>query len=86
MWLGGYRAERHHVYFGLNKATVHAATRNSPAYRKTQANNIFAPGLLKANTTYYWRLDAVKDTSIIRGHVWSFTTGSELGNDSEDTK
>ena len=86
MWLGGYRAERHHVYFGLNKATVHAATRNSPSYRKTQANNVFAPGLLKANTTYYWRLDAVKDTSIIRGHVWSFTTGSELGNDSEDTK
>jgi len=83
MWLGGYRAGRHDVYFGLDRAAVQAATRHAPAYRKTQANNIFTPGLLQSNTTYYWRLDAVRGASVIKGHVWSFTTGSDLGNGSQ---
>jgi len=86
MWLGGYGARRHHIYVGSSEPAVQAATRKSPLYRKTQVNNLFTPGLLKSDTTYYWRVDAVEGTSVIRGPVWSFTTASEFGNGPQDTK
>ena len=86
MWLAGCGARRHHIYVGSSESAVQAATRKSPLYRKTQVNNIFTPGLLKSDTTYYWRVDAVEGASVIRGPVWSFTTGSEFGNGPQDTK
>lgn len=32
------------------------------------------PGELEANTTYYWRVDAVNNTGATEGDVWSFST------------
>ena len=34
-------------------------------------------GGLQEETTYYWRVDAKKDTGTTRGEVWSFTTAAE---------
>lgn len=34
----------------------------------------FDPGLLEANTTYYWRVDSVRCDGIERGTVWNFKT------------
>ena len=34
----------------------------------------FTPGNLEANTTYYWRVDAVNNTGVTEGKVWSFNT------------
>jgi hypothetical protein len=86
MWLGAYGAECHHVYFASSRTEIEAATPDSPVYRKTQENNIFAPGLLKPDTTYYWRLDAMKDGSLTRGCVWTFTTGSDFGSRARGTE
>jgi hypothetical protein len=45
--------------------------------------NIFEPGGLDANRTYYWRVDAVQqDGQVLEGEVWSFNTnagGSDTG-------
>ena len=32
------------------------------------------PGELEANVTYYWRVDAVNNTGVTEGNVWSFKT------------
>ena len=62
MWLGGYGDTSFDVYFGTN---------SNPPFQSTQSNNIYDPGALDANTTYYWKIDS--------GDVWSFTTGEGAG-------
>ncbi len=76
MWLGGYKAASHDVYFGTNRSTVTNATRNGKEYKGNQKNNIFEPGPLDACKTYYWRIDAVDKSGVARtGDVWSFEVG-----------
>lgn len=75
MWLGGYRAASHDIYFGKDKEAVAGANRKSGQYRGNQTNNIFEPGKLDAGKTYYWRIDAVDKSGVVTaGDVWSFTT------------
>ncbi|MCK5175252.1 MAG: right-handed parallel beta-helix repeat-containing protein [Planctomycetes bacterium] len=79
MWLGGYRALSHDVYFGTDKNAVAKAGPRSREYKGNQANNIFDPvsGDLDAGKVYYWRIDAVKQSGTVKGDVWLFTTGLE---------
>ena len=37
------------------------------------------PGVLSANTTYYWRVDEVDGDSVKKGDVWEFTTFNANG-------
>ena len=67
MWLIALRARTHRVYWGTAKTELKDAGQ--------QRHNVFSPGLLQPNTTYYWRVDAVTDSEIVSGPVWSFTTG-----------
>ena len=80
MWLGGYRADSHDIYFGTDEESIASAAKTSGQFKGNQKNNIFAPGGLKSNTTYYWRADAVKGSLTIKGKVWSFTTGVDYAN------
>lgn len=74
MWLGGYGAVSHDVYFGTDRSTVANATSKGKEYKGNQKNNIFEPGPLDACKTYYWRIDAVDKSGVARaGDVWSFT-------------
>jgi len=68
MWLGGYEATSHDIYFGTDPGSL--------VYQGNQSNNIFDPGALSTNTVYYWRVDAVTPSGTITGEVWSFTLGS----------
>jgi hypothetical protein len=72
MWLGGYQAKSHNVYFGKDYNSVEKGNTSSPEYKGKQLNNIFAPGILKAGT-YYWRIDAIISSGIAKGDIWSFT-------------
>lgn len=74
MWLGGYKAGVHHVYFGPDAQAVSTANKNSPEYRALfeGEHNIFTPGLLQPGATYYWRVDAERDGKTIKGNTWSF--------------
>ena len=68
MWLGAFRAKSHRVYWGPTRTTL----KDGGLLR----HNIFLPGPLQPNTTYYWRVDAVVGSKTVPGPIWSFTTGS----------
>jgi pectate lyase len=53
------------IYFG---------TAASPAYQINQTSRTWTPPTLSANTTYYWRVDAVTSGGTVTGQVWQFRT------------
>ena len=83
MWLSGYDATSHHVYFGSDVDSVTRANTSSPEFRvdMTMPANIFDPGPLKPLVKYAWRIDTVyilptpREHDIIKsfkGDVWQF--------------
>jgi len=80
-WRAGGLAASHEVYFGTNADAVKNATKTSPEYKGPKALGAenYAPGTLKLQTAYYWRIDEVNTVnadSPWKGNVWSFTTGN----------
>lgn len=73
-WSAATSATSYDVYFGTSMANVQNATNGSPEFQGNQATRSFSPGMLSANTTYYWRIDPKNDTATTEGAVWSFTT------------
>jgi hypothetical protein len=66
-WITGSGATSHDIYFGMDP---------SPPFIGSQSASTFNPGILEADTTYYWRIDENGDQGTTPGTVWSFTTGS----------
>lgn len=56
LWEAGRDALEHEVFLGENKADV-AAGAASVSIGKTFGTGMYASGLLKDNTLYYWRVD-----------------------------
>ena len=75
MWLGGYKAETHDLYFAKSANEVAAAKRDGTAFCKTFRGeaNVFNPGKLEPGKTYFWRVDANRDGRTIKGKIWKFT-------------
>jgi len=77
-WTAGPGAVSHDVYFGTDETKVTDANRANKLgvlVRQDHDANTYDPyGLLKLNTTYYWRIDEVNDPNIWKGDVWSFST------------
>ncbi|MHC4073290.1 MAG: hypothetical protein ACYTGS_14860, partial [Planctomycetota bacterium] len=76
-------AASHEVYFGADTDAVKNADKTSPEHKETRALGAesYDVGRLELETTYYWRVDEVNDTSPGSpwiGNVWSFTTGDFL--------
>jgi hypothetical protein len=79
-WKPWKLAVKHNVYLGTNFEDVNNADADSlllvgPA---VDVNN-FDAGRLEFDQTYYWRVDEVNappDSSVFKGHVWSFTVES----------
>ena len=72
MWLAGYGAQSHYVYFGTNKTAIADADSASPTMvceLKAPANIVSLSGELKPGVTYYWRVDSSKEN---KGQVWQF--------------
>ena len=80
-WSPGVSALRHDIYLGEDEEVVRNATIESHGvYRGRQTGDVtsYEPGKLELDTTYYWRIDEVKETdpdSPWKGPVWNFTTG-----------
>ena len=43
-------------------------------YKGRRSTTDYSPKLLNGNTTYYWRIDEVNQTSVWKGEVWQFNT------------
>ncbi|HUW20239.1 MAG TPA: sialidase family protein, partial [Sedimentisphaerales bacterium] len=75
-WKPGVLAVWHDVYFGtdLNDVSDANSAVTLDVYKGRQEANSYNPGILNLGTTYYWRVDEVGDTSLVRGDVWNFKT------------
>ena len=74
MWLAGYAAQSHYVYFGTNRSAIASADSASPELvceLVSPANIVSLPNELKQDMTYYWRVDS-KGKVESKGHVWQF--------------
>lgn len=65
MWVPGRGALSHNVYFG---------TTNPPPFVGNQREAVFTTGPLRPRTQYFWRVDEVTGSGVVRGRVWNFTT------------
>ncbi len=80
-WTPADSAASHELYFGTDKEAVRNADAGSPEDKGSQALGAesYDPGLLEANTTYYWRVDEIDGQgNISTGPLWIFTTGAFL--------
>jgi hypothetical protein len=82
-WLPGDSAVEHAVYFGTSFDDVNDADADTtnPVYIDTRGPNLYDPGILQLNTTYYWRIDEVNTADVNspwRGDVWRFTIANFL--------
>ncbi|MEA3224786.1 MAG: PA14 domain-containing protein, partial [Planctomycetota bacterium] len=82
-WNAGDSAASHEVYFGADADAVANATTASPEYKGagTIGSESYDPGKLAWDSTYYWRVDEVDNTSPDgrwTGNLWSFKTGDFL--------
>jgi len=69
-WQGGINTTVYKLYSGTssdNLAYVSDVALNTAYYQFTN---------LTANTTYYWRVDAIGNAGTTTGNVWSFTTSA----------
>jgi len=78
-WVAASAAVYHDVYFGTSYDAVAGATTASPQYMGAQSEASYIP-FMNMNTEYFWRVDEVTSgPDVIKGDVWSFTTGSSVG-------
>ena len=66
MFLGGYEAVQHHVWFGSSPDKL-------TQMKVLTDTNIFSPPSLVSGKKYFWRVDAVSQNESHKGSVWSFT-------------
>ncbi|MBN2592178.1 MAG: hypothetical protein JXA81_01630 [Sedimentisphaerales bacterium] len=71
-WIPGGNASSHDVYFGRGIPGQPLAL----VFMGNQTGNLFDPGMLAANTTYFWRIDEVNANGKRTGVLWKFTTGA----------
>jgi hypothetical protein len=80
-WTAADSATSHQLYFGTDKEAVRAAGSSSPEDKGSIALGAesYEPGLLEADTVYYWRVDEVDSQgNTSKGPLWVFTTGAFL--------
>jgi hypothetical protein len=80
-WTPSDSAASHQLYLGTDKETVRTAGAGSPEAKGSIAlgAETYDPGILEADTTYYWRMDEVDaQGNTAKGPIWVFTTGSFL--------
>jgi hypothetical protein len=80
-WTPSTSAASHQLYFGTDKEAVRTAGVGSPEDKGSKALDAesYDPGLLDAETTYYWRVDEVDaQGNTANGPLWLFTTGAFL--------
>jgi len=71
-WKPGDYVVQHKVFFGTSWEDVNSMI--SPTATKNLGQELFDPGELTLDTTYFWRVDEVNGPNTWRGPVWKFTT------------
>lgn len=73
-WRAAPGATVHHVYLGTDPNVVANATRESPLFRGETKEPAFPTAELKLDSRqpYFWRVDTVHASGIVRGEVWRF--------------
>ena len=69
-WQKGVGAVFHTIYLGDSFEAVNNATTGGLILPDAK----YDPGLLKADTSYYWRIDEFTATGTLKGDVWTFRT------------
>ncbi len=64
-WTKGHDAKAYRCAFGQT---------NPPSQTKVTNEQTYDPGELKPGTIYYWRVDQVTDSGVVKGDVWRFRT------------
>jgi len=80
-WTPSDSAASHQLYFGTDNDAVRNADTGAPEHKGSIALGAesYDPGLLEADTTYYWRVDEVDaQGNTLTGPLWTFTTGAFL--------
>ncbi len=80
-WVAADSAASHEVYLGTDKDALHNADTGSSEYKGSMnlGSESYDAGDLLWDTTYYWRVDAVKaDGTAHKGLIWNFTTANFL--------
>jgi hypothetical protein len=72
-WQGGYQTDAYKVYVGSSASSLSLAGDVSVADKAYTFYN------LSANSTYFWRVDAVNALGTSPGEVWTFRTGNARG-------
>ncbi|GJQ63853.1 MAG: hypothetical protein SCALA702_29060 [Melioribacteraceae bacterium] len=83
-WVPSRNAESFDVYFWKSKYPQALdfgeklkdgpSAPGKPVFVNNQNSNIFDPGKLQPNSTYYWRIDELIDGKKVEGKLWHFTT------------
>ncbi len=81
-WTPGVLATHHDVYLGTDLNDVNDGTdpNTYPGRGRLDTNSYDPPTDLAANTTYYWRVDEVGDSTFVKGDVWSFRVSEAFVN------
>ena len=76
MFLGAYRADSYHWYFGTSETNVENAGINDEEYRGAipEGKNVLPLPHLEKDTVYYWRVDTQWGGYMYKGDVWNFYT------------
>jgi hypothetical protein len=75
-WWPGVGVRSHDVYLGLDPGDL--------VFQASLEVNTYSPGLLNANTTYFWRIDEVNEIGTTVGVVWQFATAGLPGDTDGD--
>jgi len=67
-WTKGQKAKSYKIAFGKT---------NPPSQIIETSEPTFKPGTLKVRTVYYWRVDQITDSGMVKGDVWRFRTLSK---------
>ncbi len=80
MFLEGYKAKKHILYFGT-------ALDGLERKQEMTDTNIFTPEKLEPGRTYFWRVDAISDDGgVVEGPAWRFTVETSRNTPAGDQK
>ena len=82
MFLGAYRADFYHWFFGTDKTTVENAEITDEEYygQIPEGKNVLKLPHLDPNKDYFWRVDTQWGGYLYKGDVWNFHTSETSKN------
>ncbi|TLX74356.1 DUF1565 domain-containing protein [Labilibacter sediminis] len=71
MWKEALVASEYHIYFGNDSLAVLTAHTSSNEFKGSTKATTFTPKSFNPNLKYFWRVDVVNSSDIIKGELWS---------------